>query len=173
MNHLVYALIDPISGFIRYIGKTSEAQLAYRIKSHTYTKAKTHKGFWIRSLRQSGLHFEVLVLEHYATHALALEGEQSWISLCRSWNLPLTNATDGGEGSSGAKRSQETKELIRTKLLGKSRSLDVRLKIATGHTGLKHSSITKQRMSKAHLGRKHTEVAIQRMRDAALRRNSK
>jgi len=93
----------------------------------------------------------------------------------------LRNKTDGGDGASGAIRSEETKEKIRQANLGKQRPQWVYDKIAASNRGKKVSVETRAKQSAARKGRtcteehkrkvseakkgfKHTEEAKQKMR---------
>ena len=53
MNVFIYSLSDPVTGKIRYVGKTTNA--ASRLRSHRNDRQHTHKGCWVRSLRAAGL----------------------------------------------------------------------------------------------------------------------
>ena len=64
----------------------------------------------------------------------------------------LRNKTDGGEGLSGAIRSEETREKLRIAHTGKILSAEHRQKIRENNLGKKHSEETKRKQSNAHKG---------------------
>ena len=51
----IYALIDPRTGAIRYVGKADDPE--YRLSQHLIDdgREKSYKASWIRSLRAQGL----------------------------------------------------------------------------------------------------------------------
>ena len=78
----------------------------------------------------------------------------------------LHNKTDGGEGISGAIRSEETRKKLREAMkgkyfgkdnpfYGKTHSQETREKISKANTGKTHSQETKIKMSKEKIGEKH------------------
>lgn len=78
----------------------------------------------------------------------------------------LRNKSDGGDGSSGAVRSEETKEKIRQANLGKKRPQWVYDKIATSNRGKKVSAETRAKQSAAKKGRKCTEEHKRKVSEA-------
>ena len=51
---LIYVLVDPRDGEIRYIGWTTQT-LAKRYKSHLAYKGQAHRSKWVQALLQQGL----------------------------------------------------------------------------------------------------------------------
>ena len=107
----VYALIDPITEEIRYIGWTSAA-LKKRLYEHLYCsrRKRTHKDSWLRFLTRLSVVPEIRVVQTVPVIS-GNEAERYWISYFRSIGCRLTNLTDGGEGILGHKRTLESKEL--------------------------------------------------------------
>jgi hypothetical protein len=114
----IYVLIDPITGLVRYVGKTSQ-ELNLRLKDHISNyrlKATTHKSCWIKGLKSKGF---VPIIEEID---LVLEEdwefwERYWIAQFKTWGFDLTNGTSGGEGglgkpNSGWKHTEEAKRRI-------------------------------------------------------------
>lgn len=123
-KHLIYALLDPRTGEIRYVGKSSAG--LQRAKSHGAPKRlaadDTHKGRWIRMLAEQGLRYQIRVLEETTAEDLA-QAEITWIARGRSLGWNLTNATDGGEGGlPGLQHTAATREKVRQSKLGKKRA---------------------------------------------------
>lgn len=77
---------------------------------------------------------------------------------------PLTNFTNGGEGSSGRKLSEETKEKIRQKAIGRKASEDARLKMSEKRKGDKNSNFGKTGEKSHWFGKKHSEESIEKMK---------
>lgn len=94
----IYALIDPITHKIRYVGKTKN--IKNRLKEHiNYVNyQKSHKNDWIKSLLKKDLIPLIVVLEKCKDWQ---DSERFWIKLCRGIGCDLTNLTEGGEGVVG------------------------------------------------------------------------
>jgi hypothetical protein len=56
----IYTLADPKDHIVRYIGQTKDP--IKRELSHNCDKSKTHKGHWIRSVRNAGRRVELTVI---------------------------------------------------------------------------------------------------------------
>lgn len=94
---VIYALTDPRTGDIRYVGYSS--QLSRRFCAHLQDARKgllTHKAKWIASLLREGLRPGLEVLEE--SPVSAPQQEKIWIAALRSKGFNLTNDTDGGDG---------------------------------------------------------------------------
>jgi hypothetical protein len=110
-NFLVYSLLDPRTGDVRYIGKSSIGMK--RPREHQIAcgrKAKTHNARWLRELWADGERVPlILVLEECDSEAQVLAREIVLIALFREAGFNLTNITNGGDGISGHKMSPETR----------------------------------------------------------------
>lgn len=98
MKVIIYALVDPITCKVRYIGRTSvsiNARLSKHIHDAKYNKRKTHKEDWIRSLLK--INCKPLIRK-----LTEIEGwEQSYeleVSLIEKYKYRLTNYYDKGMG---------------------------------------------------------------------------
>ena len=131
---IIYGLVDPESGYIRYIGRTIRS-LESRLKEHRQgsRRYRTHCVNWIASLSRKGLAFETVVLETVAVEDIN-SAEQWWVAFARSTGWPLTNLTGGGDGH-----------------LGHSPSLDIRTRISQTLTGHLVSKATRQRQRAAKM----------------------
>lgn len=122
---LIYALIDPTDGFIRYIGRSSSG--LGRPKSHArpsnLKRDKGHISNWIRKLQKIGLNPDVLILEEHETADTLNESEVQNISFYRSigkeLGVDLVNMADGGSGSSGYKMSQDARTKLQKQIDGR------------------------------------------------------
>ena len=154
----IYGLIDPETGFLRYVGQTTKSikeRFSRHIYTATYEKRKTHCYDWIRSLLKRGLRPQVWVIQTGLLDKNELDfAERAWIKYFReTQGLPLTNHTDGAATGVYDERT--------------------RRKISESKTGSKHSQETRQRMSEAHrgennsfYGRTHSEETCRRISEA-------
>ncbi len=128
MRFLVYALRDPITRELRYVGKTTTG--LKRARAHTRPAAlleRSHKASWVRSLLARGLCYEIVVLEVFSSEQGLSEAECQWIAVGRSaLGQRLTNTTVGGDGRSGSKQTAETRAKIAAKLKGRTVSSETR-----------------------------------------------
>ncbi len=106
----IYTLADPITGNIRYIGKTSNT-LQYRLAQHLResNKITTRKANWIRSIKKQSINPVIELLDEYDNEKLCCYMECFWIEQFKAWGFDLTNYTKGGEGVCGLKHSTESK----------------------------------------------------------------
>jgi hypothetical protein len=102
----IYALIDPVTNFCRYIGKTKKINM--RLDEHYNENAKTYKANWIKSLKIKGLKPILESLEITDSNNWQ-ESEKFWISYFKFLGANLTNNTNGGDGSNGCKWTTEQK----------------------------------------------------------------
>lgn len=155
----VYALVDPRTDEIRYIGKTRD-KVEHRVRRH-YKRAreapKTHAHFWLRSLPSGP---RILILEECENPEHA---EKAWIAWGRRVGLRLTNATDGGDGSPGYKHSPEAIQKMRQREVSvesrrkmseaqKQRMSDPEQLAKFSRLGWKHSAESREQMGLSHRG---------------------
>ena len=108
-----YALFDPVTGEMRYVGKTAQG-VAVRMNEHRSCARmgkRTHLYCWIRSLAKSGYEPRCEVLGTYQTEREMNEAEVSLIAEYRGM-ARLVNHVGGGEGVSGWRHSNETRARI-------------------------------------------------------------
>ncbi|KKK73915.1 hypothetical protein LCGC14_2889040 [marine sediment metagenome] len=90
----IYALIDPTTNRIRYVGKTAQT-LQKRLKEHlspARLKKDSAKNVWLRSLKVRPV---IVVLEE-CTKKEAEASEIFWIRLLKMTGNDLVNSTIGG-----------------------------------------------------------------------------
>lgn len=99
-SHLIYALIDPNTKEIRYIGQTNN--IRKRLSQH-YTpsefKNNTHKVNWLKSLVKNNKKAEYSILENNISNSNINEAEIFWIAYFKFIGANLVNESVGGEGS--------------------------------------------------------------------------
>jgi len=109
---LIYGLIDPRDGQLRYVGKSCEG--LKRPRAHA-RRLKWDRGYcrnWVKSLADLGLRPSIEVLETCDSPEALIEAEQFHIAYFRMVGCNLTNLTAGGDGQWGLKFSEERKHRI-------------------------------------------------------------
>ena len=109
----IYALACPVTGEVRYVGKTV-ATVGVRRSSHRADARRVrdlHVYKWWRKVeREHGrLPVPVTLETGWGTTNHIAQRKRAWIELHRSNGLRLTNLTDGGEGITGFAHSDETR----------------------------------------------------------------
>jgi len=102
MKWRIYALKDPRTKLVRYVGWTRQSMVA-RLGEHiadSVSSQKTHKQKWILSMLSIGIKPTAEILQEGEGAGWA-EAEQYWIKRHRSSGAKLTNGTDGGDGIIG------------------------------------------------------------------------
>lgn len=141
MNTTIYALICPLEGEIKYIGKTSSLDPQRRLRQHVTTAfSKKHlngKHKWIRDLSALG-YIPILKILEECEGSSWIERERYWISKFSEAML-LFNQTTGGEdfvfksgnnpwNKGGGKLSLESRQKISDSQKGKTLSEEHRKK---------------------------------------------
>lgn len=116
----IYTLSHPITNEVRYVGKTINIKRRY--KQHLYDKRGSHKSNWVQSLRKQNLKPVITILEECDNWQ---EREIYWISQFGN----LTNFLAGGGVEYKQPTSDETREKMRQKQLGKTLSKETKQKI--------------------------------------------
>lgn len=114
MTVLIYALCCPLSGEIRYVGKTQRT-LRDRLSKHMRDTGATHKVNWIKSL--NGAFPMVIELEKVEAGDWE-KAETFWINYLRFLGFRLTNIALGGSG--GQAVSPETRRKMSQNRKGKN-----------------------------------------------------
>lgn len=176
MTTFIYALKEPDTGEIRYIGKTNDPKRRFPEHVRNANKRRNYCERWIFSLREAGQK-PILEIVDEAPYEFRNPIEAAYIQFFREQGCELVNGTPGGDGlGSGAdhpafgkkfsvehctklsqshlgyKHSAERNERQSKRMVGNMRSLGKNLG-NTFRLGHRHSQETKDRMSVAHLGK--------------------
>ena len=164
----VYILLN-IDNNKRYIGKTNniELRMSFHINTAFDTNADGYNRPFYRAIRKyakvpenMNIAFIKELLEEYNTEQEALDREIYYIALyktniCRYGDGYGYNLTDGGEGVSGFKWSEISKQNFSQKCKGRVISAATRLKLSTIAKGRKVSDETKKKLSEQKIGDKN------------------
>ncbi len=167
----IYSLRDPRTSEIRYVGK-SHRGLHARMSQHLHDARIGKKQYvynWMRPLLVAGLRPIVCILQVGAGPEWG-QAERRWIGIMRERGEPLTNLTDGGEGTPGFVPSPQFRDRVRKALMGNKHALGCIRSFETRATlrGINRSPETRAKMSRAQKGRFVSLEARAKMRLAHL-----
>ena len=140
-----------------YVGKTTHS-INDRWIRHLYNMKHGSQTHLHRAIRKYGVeNFDiqpiVLVGDDITDEASLNDGERLMIRLLRV-NCKLYNLTDGGEGVSGLKHSEETRRRISESQTGKTLSEEHRRNVGKSMIGRPVSDETRRRISDAKRGKR-------------------
>lgn len=153
----VYEHIRPDTGMVFYVGKGSGYRLNSRSDRNRHWKFIVNKasGFSSRIIFKSN------------DEELVLLVEQERIDQLRKLNIKLCNITDGGEGISGLKHSQKSKEKMREAALSrehKPHTEESKQKIRLANTGVVFTEERKEKIRQKAIGRKMSEATKNKLK---------
>lgn len=174
-RRIIYGLTDPKTGEVRYIGKSSSGMRRPRdhfTESSLKQHARTHKAKWIRKVHASGNACGIVVLEECMDESALNSAEIRWIAHGRAQGWQLTNATDGGEGVTGLRMSEETKAKLSAANKGRKLTDAHRAKMSAAMKDRYFSPEHRARISAAQKGRKLSPERIDQLRQANMGRKN-
>jgi hypothetical protein len=147
----IYALTEPDTGLIRYIGKTSNPRVRYR--NHLIPRelsVKSHKTHWLRGLLSQGKKPGLLILQCIPESEWE-DSERGWIAQFKESGYDLVNTALGGwdgprpylTGRKHGPVSDETRQKLRAAFLGRKNgpcSEETKRKISIANAGRKPSA---------------------------------
>ncbi len=146
----IYALCDPHTGEVRYVGKSDDPARRFRqhLEPGQLNRYKSRKNSWIKGLLTQG--FEpILDILDVVPSDQADHAEQEYIGLWRYLvGDRLLNGTDGGDG--GAITDPEAKARIRAAHLGAKASTETRARMSA--SALRRCADPKERARLASIG---------------------
>lgn len=145
----IYALSDPITNEIRYVGKSDDLKKRFveHIRKCKYTN--THKNNWIKSLLNKNLRPNIEILETVSIDEWGF-WETYWINQMKSWGFNLTNIASGGRGG--------------------NQGLIINKKISLALKNRKFSSSTLEKM---RLGAKQRKISCEGRKNLSFHRSGK
>ena len=157
----IYALSDPRTNAIRYVGKTDD--IKSRRSGHLTEKGDTYKARWIKQLKAAGLEPVMDVLEILAGPDVHHwhEQERWWIAYLKFLGCRLTNSTTGGRH--GGKLSIETRQKMSVSQKGRKFSFETRMKISAALKGVPLSIEHRSNIGAARKGRKLSDKTKAKM----------
>ena len=160
-KYYIYLHIKATNGEPFYVGKGCA--------NRAYSKTSRNK-FWNHIVNK--YNYEVLILENNLIKEDALTKEKYWINRIGRRDLkngPLVNMTDGGDGSTGVKFSEEAKIKLKNAHLGRKYSEEINKK--KGRKGVEKSKEHKLNISKSLIGKKHSDERKQNISNARKEKN--
>lgn len=146
----IYALTDPDTGDVCYIGKADNPDDRYR--KHMLPSAlriRCRRTSWLRGLLNAGKRPGMTVIEE-VPYDHWQQRECYWIAFYRGLGVNLMNTAEGGSG--GVKSewiTAESRERMRQAQLGKTRDPDAIRRMADKRIGVPRSPETIAKMSQA------------------------
>lgn len=148
----IYALCEPETRTVRYIGKTDNLKKRFRAHLAESVKKKNHLGSWLRSLPEEPI---LVVLHEVLESESWAEEERRYISCARAIGIALVNATDGGEGVPGNVPTSTHCAALSAALTGVSKSPKHRAAISAAKMGVPRSPEYCMTMRATLWNRKH------------------
>ena len=151
----VYEHIRPDTNQVFYVGKGSGARL---------NSVKDRNKHWQNVVNKVG--FKAIKLVEHDSEELILLAEIERIDQLRKFGFKLVNVTDGGQGISGLKHSEESKKKMsnsRKLLVHHKHTDETKEKIRKANTGIVFTEERKQKISAARKGHKmlpHVKEAL-------------
>jgi len=140
---LIYGLIDPRTDCLRYVGQSKRLGKRFWRHCHPLPNDRSHRGCWLRGLRNAGLEPQLIVLEEAASSKDAAIFEAFWIASLRAAGADLVNTTDGEQAPSRR---------------GYTLTAEHRAKIAAAHVGIYPDEGTRAKMSLARKNYRWSEA---------------
>jgi hypothetical protein len=167
----IYALLDPRTREIRYIGKADDPELRFKLHIIRSKDERNHKANWIRLLLAQGLK-PILKIVDEVLRSEWQAAECAYVAFYRDdLGCDLANSTPGGDGfgkgkehprfgKPGKPMSDKARIALRQSRLGKPLSPETRAKL---------SALNKGKPS-PHRGKKMSDAARENMRIAGKNR---
>jgi len=171
MKTFIYILIDPRDNQVRYVGKTKSKNRRYYQHMNEASKGtRTHKNNWLLSLKNKGLKPEMVIIDECEDDSWIFL-EKWYLEVFKAWGYNLTNLTQGGEGPSGYKHTEEHKQNMSKLHKGKTVSLETRQKISIAVKGRKYSDEQKKMYSEVAKKRGISAETRQKMHETRRKNN--
>lgn len=183
----IYALCEPGSKIVRYIGKADNLSRRLRQHLNDSPKRKTHLGYWIRGLLSVGQAPVMLNLREVPDSIWEIY-ETGFICRAKEMGYDLVNSSEGGRGGRGKAITDEHKEKLRRPkslehrrnlslnnpryFLGKNLSEEHCANISAALTGIERSPEHCANLSLAKLGDKNPMFGKKQSKEAIEKRKA-
>lgn len=148
MHSYTYMLVDPRNNVPFYVGKGQGRRCDFHVdEAKYYTNRKSPKLNKIRKLLSLGLQPIVVKVEEGVSDAQAIEFECLLIAEIRDLGISLTNMTDGGDGAQGYRHTEEHKQMMRERFVGRVMSEEHLQKLRKPKSAEGKANIIKARLS--------------------------
>lgn len=147
----IYALKEPDTGEIRYIGKANDPEYRFRKHLNRASVGKYYSSYWINSLLKRSLQPTLEILDE-VPYEFWPQWEVAYIEFFRESGCKLVNLGFGGEGVSmtpEVHRKMSEKMLGNTRWSGKTLSIEHKEKISRSKKGKKILSGPSEKRSSA------------------------
>jgi hypothetical protein len=144
-------------GKVFYVGKGKDD----RAESH-----KNRNNHWLKTVKKHGIRVEIVA--RWFDEKDAFEYEKELIAQHREFGLKLCNYTDGGDGISGHRHSDETRAKLSLVQIGKVISAETRAKLSLANKGRPRTDEVKAKISASNTGKKRTTEQNQRNSERSL-----
>jgi hypothetical protein len=145
----IYALLDPVNGEIRYVGKSIRPK--ERLQNHCVEKSRTWRTNWICAVLATGQRPQLRILEILDRDDDWKQAERDWISNLRDRGARLTNCTSGGDGVPDLPPEIRARMALTWK--GRKHSPETLAKLGAGMRGKHHSDEHRAHMRAVMTGR--------------------
>ncbi len=183
----IYVLKDPVTGDVRYVGKTDNPKHRLGLHLIESRKHKHRRACWVRSLLRRGLQPQMEVVDE-VPRAYWQALEAAYIAFYRELGYRLTNSTPGGDGTGAGKShpstgrkwtaemranyqqalTPEVRAKLRAARLGKKMAPESIAKTAAANRGRKRPIAACQAVSRALRGIKRSDETKAKLRAAFL-----
>jgi len=148
----IYALIDPDTCKIRYIGKSIRPK--ERLSNHMNEASNCHRSHWLQKLKADGKRPHQIILQELDNDSDWQSAERYWISFGKKNYWPLVNNTSGGDGVNDL--PEETRKKMAQTWIGRKHSPKTIEKLKAARANRVTSDETRKKHSAAMKGRKIT-----------------
>lgn len=148
----IYALIDPNTAKIRYVGKSIRPK--QRLQNQMNEVSNCHRSHWLQSLKKDGKIPHQVILQELDDDAPWQSYEIAWIKHGKEMGWPLTNNTDGGDGVCNL--PEETKRRMSQVWSGRKHKPETIEKLKFARALRVTSEETRKKHSQSMKGRKIT-----------------